>query len=68
MNELRERLTALGLTESQVEGAIEAVADVVKAKLPTDYRGAVDALLAGDSPDLAALTGGLLAQVKGLFR
>jgi len=67
MNELKERLTALGLSEAQVQGAIGVVADFVKAKLPTDYHGAVDSLLAGESPDLAALTGGLLDKVKGLF-
>lgn len=68
MNELKERLTALGLTEAQVEGAIGAVADFVKSRLPADYHGAVDALLAGESPDLAALAGGLLDKVKGIFR
>jgi hypothetical protein len=68
MNELKEKLAALGLSAEQVDGAVSTVADFVKSKLPADYQGLVDSLLAGETPDLAALSGGLLDKVKGMFR
>ncbi|WP_367872096.1 DUF2267 domain-containing protein [Luteolibacter sp. Populi] len=67
MNELKERLTALGLSPEQVDGAIKTVAEFVKSKLPAEYQGAVDSLLAGQTPDFSALGGGLLDKVKGMF-
>lgn len=67
MNELKERLTALGLSPEQVDGAIKTVAEFVKSKLPQEYQGMVDSLLAGQTPDLSALGGGLLDKVKGMF-
>ena len=67
MNELKEKLAALGLSEEQVEGTIQTVSDFVKSKLPDDYKGMVDSLLSGQSPDLSALGGGLLDKVKGMF-
>jgi hypothetical protein len=67
MNELKERLAALGLSAEQVDGAIKTVADFIKSKLPAEYRGMVDSLLAGKTPDLSALGGGLLDKVKGMF-
>ena len=67
MNELKERLAALGLSSEQVDGAIKTVADFIKSKLPPEYRGMVDSLLAGKTPDLSALGGGLLDKVKGMF-
>jgi hypothetical protein len=67
MNELKERLTALGLSPEQVDGALKTVAEFVKSKLPGEYQGVVDSLLAGQTPDLSALGGGLLDKVKGMF-
>jgi hypothetical protein len=67
MNELKQRLSALGLSEEQVDGAIKTVAEFVKSKLPPEYQGAVDSLMAGETPDLSALGGGLLDKVKGMF-
>ncbi|WP_193211422.1 DUF2267 domain-containing protein [Luteolibacter marinus] len=67
MNELKEKLAALGLSEEQINGSIIAVSDYVKSRLPEDYRGVVDSLLKGESPDLSALSGGLLDKVKGMF-
>lgn len=67
MNELKQRLAALGLSEEQVNGAIKTVGDFVKSKLPAEYQGMVDSLMAGQTPDLSALGGGLLDQVKGMF-
>lgn len=67
MNELKEKLAALGLSGEQVDGALSTVAEFVKAKLPEEYQGIVDSLLAGETPDLASLGGGLLDKVKGMF-
>ena len=67
MNELKEKLAALGLSGEQVDGAIQTVSEFVKAKLPTEYQGMVDSLMAGETPDLSALGGGLLDKVKGMF-
>lgn len=67
MNELKERLSSLGLSPEQVDGAINTVAGFVKSKLPPEYDAMVDSLLAGQTPDLSALGGGLLEKVKGMF-
>jgi hypothetical protein len=67
MNELKEKLTALGLSSEQVDSALGTVAEFVKSKLPPEYQGVVDSLLAGETPDLASLGGGLLDKVKGMF-
>lgn len=67
MNELKEKLAALGLSEEQVNGAIITVSDFVKSKVPDEYRGVVDSLMAGESPDLSSLGGGMLDKVKGMF-
>jgi hypothetical protein len=67
MNELKERLAALGLSPEQVDSAIQTVGDFVKSKLPSEYQGMVDSLLAGQTPDISALGGGLLDKVKGMF-
>jgi hypothetical protein len=67
MNELKQKLAGLGLSEQQVDGAIKTVGDFVKSKLPPEYQGMVDSLMAGQTPDLSALGGGLLDQVKGMF-
>jgi hypothetical protein len=67
MNELKEKLTALGLSAEQVDSALSTVAEFVKSKLPPEYQGVVDSLLAGETPDLASLGGGLLDKVKGMF-
>ncbi len=67
MNELKEKLAALGLSGDQVDGAIRTVAEFVKSKVPPEYQGVVDSLLAGKTPDLSTLGGGLLDKVKGLL-
>ena len=67
MNELKQKLAGLGLSEQQVDGAIKTVADFVKSKLPAEYQGMVDSLMAGQTPDLSALGGGMLDKVKGMF-
>jgi hypothetical protein len=67
MNELKEKLAALGLSGEQVDGALKTVAEFVKSKLPAEYQGMVDSLLAGETPDLSSIGGGLLDKVKGIF-
>lgn len=67
MNELKERLAALGLSGEQVDSAIQTVAGFVKAKLPPEYQGIVDSLLSGESPDLSSLGGGLIDKIKGIL-
>ncbi|MEK7953714.1 hypothetical protein [Luteolibacter soli] len=67
MNELKQRLAALGLSEEQVDGAIKTVAEFVKSKVPPEYQGMVDSLMAGQTPDLSSVGGGLLDKVKGMF-
>ena len=67
MNELKEKLMALGLSAEQVDGTIQTVSEFVKSKLPSEYQGMVDSLLAGQTPDLSAISGGLLDKVKGMF-
>ncbi len=67
MNELKEKLAALGLSGEQVDGAIRTVAEFVRSKVPPEYHGVVDSLLAGETPDLSRLSEGLLDKVKGFF-
>ncbi|MCW1886935.1 hypothetical protein OKA04_19505 [Luteolibacter flavescens] len=67
MNELKQRLAALGLSEEQIEGTLKTVAEFVKSKLPPEYDGAVDSLMAGQTPDLSAIGGGLLDKFKGML-
>jgi hypothetical protein len=67
MNELKERLAALGMTPEQIDGALQEVAGFVKAKLPADYTWIVDSLMAGQTPDVSHLAGELFGKVKGMF-
>jgi hypothetical protein len=66
INELKTRLTAIGLSEEMADKAIETVADFAKTKLPEQFHSAINDVLAGKNPDLGAL-GGLLGGLKGLF-
>lgn len=67
MNELKQKLVDLGLSEEMAAQAIQTVGEFVKSKVPEQYQGMVDTVLAGGTPDLGSLGGGLLDQVKGLF-
>lgn len=67
MNELKERLAAIGLSSEQVDQTIETVAGFVKEKLPEQYQPMVDDMLEGKTPDLSQIAGGLLGKMKGLF-
>ena len=63
MNELKEKLVALGLSEEMADKTIATVADFVKSKIPATYHGMIDDVLAGKTPEL----GGILGSLGGLF-
>jgi hypothetical protein len=63
MNELKTRLTALGLSAEMADQVIVTVADFVKSKLPESYYSLIDDVLAGKTPDL----GGILGKLGGFF-
>jgi len=63
MNELKEKLAALGLSPEMTDKVIQTVADFVKSKLPASFHGMIDDTLAGNAPDLGGILGGL----GGLF-
>lgn len=67
MDELKAKLIGLGLSEEMATKAIQTVGEFVKTKVPAEYQGMVDQLLAGEKPDLGSLGGGLLDKVKGMF-
>jgi len=66
INELKAKLTALGMDEEMATKAIATVADFAKSKAPSQFHGAIDDLLAGNMPDLGPLSG-LLGGLSGLF-
>lgn len=66
MNELEQKLASLGLSQEQSHQAIQAVVDFIKGKVPAEYQGLVDQVMAGHVPDLGSL-GGLMGGLKGLF-
>ena len=59
MNELKEKLSALGLSEEMIEQIIAAVLEFMKSKVPATYHGMIDDVHAGQSPELRGLLGGL---------
>lgn len=63
MNELKEKLAAIGLSDEMADKAIETVASFVKSKIPQSYHSMIDDVLAGKSPDM----GGILGNLGGLF-
>lgn len=64
MNELKERLAALGLSDEMATKTIETVAAFAKTKLPASLHGMLDEVLAGKSPDFGGL-GGILGSFFG---
>jgi hypothetical protein len=67
MDELKAKLTSLGLSDEMATQAIHTVGEFIKSKIPADYQGLVDQVMSGDTPDLSSLGGGLLGKVKGMF-
>ncbi len=66
INELKAKLTSLGMDEEMANKAISTVAEFAKAKLPSQFHSAIDDVMAGKSPDLGGL-GGMLGGLSGLF-
>ena len=63
MNELKEKLVAIGLSGEMADNAIATVADFVKSKVPTSYHSMIDEVMAGKTPEL----GGILGTLGSLF-
>jgi len=59
MNELKEKLRSFGLSDEQIEQSIVAVVEFAKSKLPAQFHGAMDDVIAGKTPDIGGLLGGL---------
>ncbi len=59
MNELKEKLKALGLSEEMTDNAIAAVADFAKSKIPESYHSMINEVLAGKTPELGGILGNL---------
>jgi hypothetical protein len=66
IDELKTKLSSLGMDEEMATKVIETVADFAKTKLPRQVHSAIDDVLAGKKPDLGAL-GGMLGSLSGLF-
>ena len=64
MDELKEKLAALGIGEDQVDGVIETVLGFIKDKMPDGMEGMLDSVLKGEMPDVG---GDMLDKFKGLF-
>ena len=62
MNELKERLNALGLSEEMTGKVIATVAEFTKSRLPASLHRPIDEVLAGKSPDLGGLLGGFFGR------
>lgn len=63
MNELKQRLQAIGLSPEMSDKAIVTVAEFVKSKIPQSYHSMIDDVLAGKSPEM----GGILGSLGGFF-
>ncbi len=68
MNELKARLSALGLSDEQVDQILDTVAGFVKERVPQDCVGVIDDLLEGRTPDLGRIAGGLMGKMGGFFK
>jgi hypothetical protein len=64
MDELKEKLAALGLDDEQVAGAIEVFTDFLKSKVPSGMEGMLDAFMQSGAPQIGPDT---LDRLKGLF-
>ncbi len=66
INELKVKLTALGMSEEMATKAIATVGEFGKSKLPNAVHPAIDDVLAGKKPDLSQLSS-LVSSFKGFF-
>lgn len=70
MNELKEKLVSLGLSQSQAGLAINAVAEFAKSKLPPQCDEIIDDFLADKDLDFGKILGSLggLGALGSLFK
>jgi len=66
INELKARLTALGMDEEMATKAIATMAEFAKTKMPEQFHSSIDDVMAGKDPDLGPVLG-LLGGLKGFF-
>lgn len=64
MDELKEKLAALGLDDDQIAGSVEAFTEFLKSKVPAGMEGMLDSFLQGGAPEISSDT---LDKFKGLF-
>ena len=64
MNELKEKLAAIGIEDSKIDETIETMVNFLKEKMPTGMESMVEPLMNGDIPDVG---GDALDKVKGFF-
>ncbi|MBA3947914.1 MAG: hypothetical protein H0X37_25605 [Herpetosiphonaceae bacterium] len=68
MDELvKQVMERTGISEEQARGAIQTVAEFVKAKLPPPFAGQVDAFLSGAPTQAIDPVQGLLGSLGGMF-
>jgi hypothetical protein len=67
MDELKEKLIGLGLSEEMAMQVIELMGEFLKSKVPAPYQSLVETFLAGQSPDLSNIGGSMMDKMKGLF-
>jgi hypothetical protein len=63
MNELKEKLKAIGLSEEMTDQTLATITEFVKSKIPESYHTMLDDVMAGKSPEM----GGLLGKISGFF-
>jgi hypothetical protein len=66
MNQLREKLVALGLGEEMADKVILTVAEFVKSKIPSSFHSMIDDVLAGNSTEFSGILGSL-GGLSGFF-
>lgn len=67
MEELKEKLAALGISADQIDGVLETVLGFVKEKLPDSMGGMVDNIMNGEDIDTDGIMDSAMDAVKGMF-
>jgi len=67
MDELKEKLAALGISTDQIDGVLETVLGFVKEKLPDSMGGMVDSIMNGEDIDTDGIMDSAMDAVKGMF-
>ena len=64
MDELKEKLAALGIGDDKMDDVVQTVLGFIKDKLPDGMEGMFDSVMKGEVPEIG---GDLLEKAKGLF-